>query len=97
MSSGGNLAAGIGILVALAGLLFLVELIEDGTARDAPDSSFDCDPGCGSNFDNNFDIGEIEGAPSTVNGVYTFVLGLMLAAGLVLFVAGLVGTPLGGG
>lgn len=95
--SGGNLAAGIGILGALAGLLFLVELIEDGTTRDAPDSSLSCSPDCGSNFDNNFDIGEIDGAPSVVNGIYTFLLGTTLATGLVLFVAGLVGVPLGGG
>lgn len=92
-----NLAAGIGILAALAVLLFLVELIEDGTTRDAPGSGLSCSPDCGSNFDDNFDIGEIEGAPATVNGVYTFLLGTMLATGLVLFVAGLVGVPLGGG
>lgn len=101
--AGGNLAAGIGLLALVAVCGFLIEFIEDGTTQSAPGSSFDCDTGitfdieCSSDFSDNIDVGTIDGAPNWVNGIVLFALGLALAAGIILIVAGIIGTPLGGG
>lgn len=107
--AGGNLAAGIGLISLVAVCLFLVEFIESDhetgtpTTGSAPGSGFDCDTGvtfdieCDSDFSDGLDIGQIDGAPAWVNGIVGFALGIALAAGLILLIAGIIGTPLGGG
>jgi hypothetical protein len=93
------MAAGIGILLTVAVALLIVELAEEGTTnREAPNGDLDCDlDGCGTDFTDNFDVGTIDGAPTTVNAIFAFVMGLALAAGFLLVGTGLLSTFTGGG
>jgi len=96
---GGNLAAGIGLLLLAGVVVFFVEYIESegATIQEQPSGDLDCGVTCSSDFADSFDVGTIDGAPAIVNGIYLFVIGGMIVAGIILFIAGIVGTPLGGG
>lgn len=86
--AGGNLAAGIGIVLGVLAIVFFVEFMESEgqDTRDPP-----------TGFEASFDIGTIQGAPTEVSGIYAFFVGGALVAGIVLVAAGVIGTLAGGG
>lgn len=106
MAKGGNLAAGALIVLAILILNAFVAYLASGAIPATPSSACNsngntttCGSGSPQSFlDTFFDVA-VSGfsGVAAIDGLYVFVVVGFLVVGFALIVAGIIGTPLGGG
>jgi hypothetical protein len=107
VAAGGNLAAGIPMVLLVLIVTALVAFIETDSAPDGSDvgctyqgNSTTCEGGDVSDYMETFfdvSVTGLDGAPAWFNGFYVIIMAGVLVGGFALIISGMAGSIFGGG